>query len=78
MAINVITNLKVILLILALCALIFISNTQATTELYNKCEKNFWYKDLKDFKKSIKSECLKENHHHEKRHRQYHICNNKS
>src|SRR3954453_16843106 len=78
MAINVITNSKVLLLILALCALLFLSNTQATSELYSKCEKELWYKDLKDFKKSIKSECLKENHHHEKRHRQHHICHNKS
>jgi len=77
----VISNLTLILLVLALCAL-FPTNIQATNSLsekFNKCEKDFWFKNLPHYKQSLKSKCLKEKHHQkEKRHRQHHLCNNKS
>ncbi|RIA91036.1 hypothetical protein C1645_768535 [Glomus cerebriforme] len=78
---NVMSYLTLMLLVVALCALIFPTDTQATSssslnEKYGKCESEFWYKNLSHFKKSLKLKCLKENHHQRHKHyRRPHKCN---
>jgi len=79
--INGITHLTVILFVLALCAL-FPTDVQANntslSEQFCKCERKFWFKSLSQFKKSIKSKCLKDHRQKRMKRHQSRLCNNKS
>src|ERR1044072_3970669 len=82
---DTITNLTIILLAFLALGALFPTDVQATNSLSEQsreCESKFWFKNLSHFNQSIKTKCLKENHHHKehkemKRH-QSHACNNKS